>query len=134
MNKLKYLLFGIALLSPLMAFADGKTWLTFSMKDNTELSVASENLNIDYNNKMLVLTSASVNQSISIDQVKSMRFTTSPAGINEVIGDLASGEIDFYNVTGTKAGRFTSVDEAKKNLPSGIYILNNGEKSLKIIF
>lgn len=134
MNRIKQLLFVVTLLFPTMAFASGETWLTFSMKDNTELSVASENLNIDYSNRMLVLTSASVNQTISIDQVKSMRFTATPSGINEVIGNSASGEFDFYNISGTKAGKFTSIDEARKNLPSGIYIITNGEKSLKIVF
>lgn len=134
MKRIKQLLFVVTLLFPTMAVAKGESWLTFSMKDKSELSVASENLSIDYNNRMLVLTSPSVNQTISIDHVKSMRFTSSPSGIIEIKEDLTSGNIELYNLAGTKVGGFSSLDEARKNLPSGIYIINKGEKSLKIIF
>lgn len=121
-------------MSPLMAIASGESWLTFRLKDNSEISVASQNLNIDYNNGVLLLSSPSVNQTLSINNVKSMRFTTSSAGINEVIGDFASGEIEFYNIGGALVGKFSSIENARKTLPAGIYIINNGEKSLKIIF
>lgn len=134
MSKLKTLLFAMMVMGPLMAMASGESWLTFRLKDNSEISVASQNLNIDYSNGVLLLSSPSVNQTLSINNVKSMRFTTSSAGINEVIGDFASGEIEFYNIGGALVGKFSSIDEAKENLPSGIYIINNGEKSLKIIF
>ncbi|MDE6511227.1 MAG: hypothetical protein K2L00_03930 [Muribaculaceae bacterium] len=118
---------------PMMAAAADYPWLTFSMADGTEMSVAAEGLAINYSEGNITLKSATVDQTLATDLVKSMRFTTSAAAV-EGITDLMDQEADYFDLSGKKSGRFTSSDEARKALPSGTYIVRSNDKSLKVIF
>lgn len=119
------------LLMPIFTYAEALPWLTFRMADDTELSVAAENLTINYKDGNLILSSSVVDKSLPASQIKSMRFTSTSAGINEVI-DINSTAGDYYNLSGIKVGRFSSTDDARKILPSGIYIVKNDEKTFKV--
>lgn len=133
MKKLKKTLILAVLAFPMMAAAADYPWLTFSMADGTEMSVAAEGLAINYSEGNITLKSATVDQTLATDLVKSMRFTTSAAAV-EGITDLMDQEADYFDLSGKKSGRFTSSDEARKALPSGTYIVRSNDKSLKVIF
>lgn len=131
MNKFKLTLIAAALCLPSLAFSADYPWLTFQLSDDTQLSVAAENLSINYEDGNLHLSSATVDKTIPVGQIKSMRFTAESAAV-ESIFDIQSAEGDYYNLAGVKVGRFTSVDEAKKALPSGIYIVKSEIKTFKV--
>lgn len=133
MNKLKLLIVG-ALALPLTCFAGEFPWLTFRMADDSELSVAADNLTITYNNRVLQLKSATVDREIPVDEVRAMQFTSSAAGLSDISGDLRTGAVEFYDMSGKTAGVYGSVDEARGSLPSGVYIVKADDKSFKIIF
>lgn len=133
MKKLKKTLILAALVWPLAGTAADYPWLTFSMADGTEMSVAAEGLAINYHEGNITLKSATVDQILATDLVKSMRFTTSAAAVDGIT-DLMNQEADYFDLSGKKAGRFASSDEARKALPSGTYIVRNNDKSLKVIF
>lgn len=118
---------------PMASFAADYQWLTFRMADNSEVSVAADNLSINYRDANLYLKSATVDQTIAVAQIKTMRFTSSAAGINDVDANLPC-EADYYTVSGVKVGRFTSIEDARKNLPSGIYVTKGEGKTFKVIF
>ncbi|MDE7096538.1 MAG: hypothetical protein K2O47_03500, partial [Muribaculaceae bacterium] len=105
-------------------------WLTFKMTDDTELSVASDNLTINYEDGYLHLLSTSAEQSIPVDQIKSMKFTQSPAAVINVT-DSISGNAYYYNLSGIMVGHFSSVEDARKALPSGMYIVKTDSKTFK---
>lgn len=121
---------------PVISHAEDYQWLTFTMTDNTEMSVAAENLTITYNetDRSLQLKSATVNNRLAVDNIKSMRFTET-MGVNapEVDG-ISTGNVEFYNIDGVKSGVFSSIEEARTSLPSGIYVVKNNGKSFKVIF
>lgn len=119
---------------PAVLSAEVYPWLTFRMSDNTEISVPSQNLKIDYSDRVLHVSTSTVTTDISIDKVKSMQFTSSSSAIDNVLNDGEDGAMEFFNVSGVKAGSFGSLEEARKSLPSGVYIIKNGEKSRKAIF
>lgn len=133
MKKLRSLILAVGMVLPIASFAADYQWLTFRMADNSEVSVAADNLSINYSDANLYLKSATVDLTISVDQIKTMRFTSSEAGIDDVNINLPF-KADYYTVSGVKVGRFTSIEEARKNLPSGIYIAKNETKIFKVIF
>ncbi|MDE6548160.1 MAG: hypothetical protein K2L22_04100 [Muribaculaceae bacterium] len=131
MRKLKLTLIAATLLMPILTYAEAFPWLTFRMTDDIELSVAAENLTINYKDGNLILSSSVVDKTIPANQIKSMRFSSTPAGINEVI-DFKSSAGDYYNLSGLKVGNFASIEAARNVLPSGIYIVKNDQKTFKV--
>lgn len=133
MTKLKKTLLAAALAIPLMAAATDYPWLTFRMTDDTEISVPSENLDMNYKEGILYLTSATVNQSFPVDRIKSMKFTSQTTGIKDITANI-SDAAEYYNLSGLMIGKFRTAEEAKKVLPSGIYIVRNSAKTYKVTF
>ncbi|MDE7345569.1 MAG: hypothetical protein K2N48_02375 [Muribaculaceae bacterium] len=103
------------------------------MTDGTEISVAAEGLAIDYIDGILLLKSPTVDQSLPIDRLATMRFTAFAAGV-EGTSEILLSEADYYDLSGKKAGRFISSDEARKSLPSGAYIVKSENRTIKVIF
>lgn len=123
-----------AIFSPAFMRAGEYSRLTFTLVDNTELSVASENLSINYSNGELYLTSNTVDQVIPVENIRSMKFTNLTSDIDNLAEEKAIGEKDFFTISGSKVGTFGSIDEAREKLPSGIYLISDGSNTLKVIF
>lgn len=134
MNSIKRILMGAALLLPIITFAGEYPWLTFSMADGTEMSVAADNLAINYDGGSLVLKSATVDQTIPVAQVESMQFTQQAAGLAGIMAGDQHGDVVYYTVSGVNAGAFASVDDARASLPSGVYVVKGSVKTVKVIF
>ncbi|MDE6337839.1 MAG: hypothetical protein K2L34_14850 [Muribaculaceae bacterium] len=58
MNKLKNLFVAAAVTAALSSYATEFPWLTFRLTDDTEMSVAAENLTLNYSEGNLMLKSA----------------------------------------------------------------------------
>lgn len=134
MNKIKKLVAGCLLMVPAMLAAEDYPWLTFTLADDSAISVPSELLTIDYQEGKLKLSSPSVSREIPLNEVKSMKFTPSESGILEVAGVSQEDAVELFTVGGISAGKFRSMEQARHTLPSGIYLVKSGNKSLKVIF
>lgn len=133
MNFVNKLIAGAMLMSPTLTTSAAEfPWLTFVMADETELSVAADNLSLNYADGNLLLTSQSANETLPTAQIKSMRFTSTPASV-DAIGVEASFTADYYTPSGISVGRFGSIDEARDMLPAGIYIVKCEQKTFKLI-
>ncbi|MDE6479456.1 MAG: hypothetical protein K2L45_04235 [Muribaculaceae bacterium] len=132
MGSFKYLLLAAGFLSSSAIYALDFPWLSFKMKDASEITVAADNLTMNYSDGKLLLTSSSVNEALPVADISSMIFTEQ-AGLDEINADL-SEHASYYALGGTKVGEFSSVDDARRALPSGIYIARTASKSFKIIF
>lgn len=133
MNKLKNLFVVVAVTVASSSYAVEFPWLTFRLTDDTEMSVAAENLALNYSEGNLVLRSATVDHTIPVSEIKTMQFTSFSAGV-EGVYDFQSGEADYYTLSGNLAGHFKTIDEARKILPSGVYIRKGSGNVCKIIF
>lgn len=134
MTRIKFFLMMFAIFSPAFMRAGEYSRLTFTLVDNTELSVVSENLSINYSNGELYLTSNTVDQVIPVENIRSMKFTNLTSDIDNLAEEKAIGEKDFFTISGNKVGTFGSIDEAREKLPSGIYLISDGSNTLKVIF
>lgn len=107
-------------------------WLTFRLADGTEMSVAADNLTMTYQDGKLLLSSGSVNEVFTVSDLESMRFSAELGAIAQVEGDDNS-PIELFTVNGIKAGEFRTVNDARRELPSGIYLVKMKNRTIKII-
>lgn len=112
MTKLKPLILGILLTIPLISSAEDFPWLTFTLSDDSVVSVASNQLSITYDNRMLLLKSATVDQQLSVDQIKSMRFTSTLTTSDLIADDVEPGFIEIYDLSGLSGRKFNTIEEA----------------------
>lgn len=133
MNRIKKTLLTASFAIPMMAMGADYPWLTFKMADGNEMSVASEGLTINYIDGYLQLKSTTVDQSILCEEVKSMKFSATPVSVDG-ISDILSSEAEYFDLSGKNMGIFTTVDDARKDLPSGTYIVRSKDKTIKLIF
>lgn len=109
-------------------------WITFTLTDNSQLTFSADNLHIDYSDSQLRLTSATVNETLPVSTVKSMKFTDPVSNIEEIPETATAQPVTLYKTNGAKAGEFKSCDAARAALPSGVYIMKHDSKTIKIIF
>lgn len=83
---------------------------------------------------MLLLKSATVDQQLPVDQIKSMRFTSTLTTSDLVTDDVEPGLIEIFDLSGLCAGKFNTMEDARNTLPSGIYVMKTTLKTHKIIF
>ncbi len=131
MRRIKLILIGVVLMLPSFASAIDYPWLTFRMADDSEMSVEAENLSINYKDGNLILSSSAVDKTIPASQIKSMRFTATSAAVDGMF-DMQSSAGEYYNLSGIKVGKFSSTEQARKTLPSGIYIVKSESKTFKV--
>lgn len=133
MKFLKFLLLGVGL----WIFSDMSAlefpWLSFKMNDATEITVAADNLVMQYADGNLTLSSETVNQIIPVADVISMKFVDKWTGIDN-INDAFCQPTVYYTLAGIEVGEFPSASEARRALPSGTYIVKSPSGALKIIF
>lgn len=133
MKKITKVILLAALAWPMMAGAAEFQWLTFKMADGSEMSVAADGLAINYSEGSLLLKSATVDESIATANISSMRFTTEAAAV-EGISDILSSQSEYFDLSGVRVGIFESLNEARKALPAGTYIMRSNNKTIKVIF
>lgn len=135
MNRILCLFLTLAGLS-IPASAVTYSWLVFSMADGTEVSVASENLSITYENHLLKLFSPTVDQTISLENVKEMHFNAQQSGLNTFLASQGAECDNFqvYDLNGLSLGKFVSMEDMRSVLKSGVYVIKTPNCQMKVIF
>ncbi|MBD5253042.1 MAG: hypothetical protein HDR83_05340 [Bacteroides sp.] len=133
MKKSLCLLIASAMSAVSFAQGDAFEWLTFSLTDGSEVAVAAENLSLNFSDGVLRLSSASVDTSFDVANLRSMRFTSDASGIADVEA-LPAARAEYFTVAGVSAGVFDSVDDARAALTSGMYIARSESRSWKVMF
>ena len=84
MKSFKCILIAVGLLASTEIYALDFPWLSFKMNDATEITVAADNLTMNYSDGDLMLTSASVSETLPVADIASMSFTTQQNGVDEI--------------------------------------------------
>ncbi len=134
MKQINTLIAASLLAMPAVMSAEPASWLTFRMTDQSEISVPSENLTMNYSDRVLHVVTPTVNTDLALENILSMQFTSTPTAVENISDGNLSGVKEFVTLSGMKVGEFATYDEARKTLPSGVYIVKNGDKTLKVIF
>ena len=135
MKKLMIILMCMTAMIP-KAMAYDYSYLSFETSDGSVISMDVSSLKITISGTTLTVTNNSANQSFVLTNLSNMHFsstdeTTDAAGITS-LDDSDSQEVEVYSLSGFVMGTFDSLNSAKSNLPKGIYVIKNNDKTYKI--
>lgn len=118
----------------LMTYANDYTYnyLVFTTQDGTEKAIAVENLKLSFVNGQLVVDNGVESQTYSLTSLSKMFFSEST--VDGIVETVINGNevVDVFTVTGIWMGKFGNVDDAKKSLQRGVYVLKQGKTTSKI--
>lgn len=118
----------------LMTYANDYTYnyLVFTTQDGTEKAIAVESLKLSFVNVQLVVDNGVESQTYSLTSLSKMFFSESTVdGIVEAVIN-GNEDVDVFTVSGIWMGKFGNVDDAKKSLQRGVYVLKQGKTTSKI--
>ena len=132
---MKKILLSVALLTCLGFGMSAKyTALIFTDTTGKQYAVPAQNLVISIQGSTLVAETGSDRLELPTSSLMSMQFgdDNNTTGLNDVILS-GSGELTVVTLDGKPAGSFSSIDDARASLDSGVYIMKLADGSaLKI--
>lgn len=117
-----------------IANAEEYGYLSFQKIDGSVVSVGVEGLTIIVSEGRLVVANAAENQEIALDELAQMFFSTSTtSGISEIAAEHTGNKtLRAYTLAGVYVGEFATIDEAKSELGSGMYVVKDNDNTTKI--
>lgn len=124
----------LAFTTSLMTYANDYTYnyLVFTSQDGTEKAIAVENLKLSFVDGQLVVDNGVESQTYSLTSLSKMFFSEST--VDGIVETVINGNevVDVFTVSGIWMGKFGNVDDAKKSLQRGMYVLKQGKTTSKI--
>ena len=118
----------------LMTYANDYTYnyLVFTTQDGMEKAITVENLKLSFVNGQLVVDNGVESQTYSLTSLSKMFFSEST--VDGIVETVINGNevVDVFTVSGIWMGKFGNVDDAKKSLQRGVYVLKQGKTTSKI--
>lgn len=118
----------------LMTYANDYTYnyLVFTTQDGTEKAIAVENLKLSFVDGQLVVDNGVESQTYSLTSLSKMSFSENT--VDGIVETVINGNevVDVFTVSGIWMGKFGNVDDAKKSLQRGVYVLKQGKTTSKI--
>lgn len=112
----------------LTAHADSYTYLTFEKSDGTLTSVPLSSLSITISGTTLTAG----DQSFALADLTKMYFTTADVTAIDEVKAAVNGEVEVFSMSGIAMGKYTTVQEAMSSLKTGVYIVKNNGKTVKV--
>lgn len=118
----------------LMTYANDYTYnyLVFTTQDGTEKAIAVESLKLSFVNGQLVVDNGVESLTCSLTSLSKMFFSENT--VDGIVETVINGneDVDVFTVSGIWMGKFGNVDDAKKSLQRGVYVLKQGKTTSKI--
>lgn len=124
----KVLLVLLMMTGMLTAHADSYTYLTFEKSDGTLTSVALSSLSITISGTTLTAG----DQTFALTDLTKMYFTTADVTAIDEVNTAVNGEVEVFSMNGVAMGKYTTVQEAMSSLRTGVYIVKNNGKTVKV--
>lgn len=129
----KFLIFIAVVLFSFMAQAGTYNYLVFTNTSGVNTALRVADLAMTINGTELQITNADGVTAFTLTDLASMQFseTEELTALSDVLrSDVA---VEAYSVTGHRHGAFSSLLEAAKSLPQGVYVITDGINAQKII-
>lgn len=124
----------LAFTTSLITYANDYTYnyLVFTTQDGTEKAIAVESLKLSFVNGHLVVDNGVESQTYSLTSLSKMFFSENT--VDGIVETVINGneDVDVFTVSGIWMGKFGNVDDAKKSLQRGVYVLKQGKTTSKI--
>lgn len=134
MNKKTIILMLLAA-AAVQAGAETYGYLTFETASGVQKSVSVTNLTLSYADGRIATAGSGATLNFNVADLNRMFFSTTSAGIETAIVDVAAeeGPVQAFNVSGAQVGTFSTVASAKASLAPGIYVLKSKSRTLKTV-
>ena len=132
MNKIKILLSVTAVFPVFTTFGGSYQTMQFNTVDGERHYLPLENLEIVYENNVMVATQGANHLEIPLTELASMQFSDEEASVGLLHID-SKNPVEVFTLNGIFKGIFYSADDLNARIPAGIYVARdkNGT-SLKI--
>ena len=111
--------------------ADDFTYLTVEANDGTTTTMTANGLTLTFSDGQLYATNGTESWSLPLSGLSKMYFSNTDA-ISLPLSEIGEGEVDIYSTSGISMGKYQSIDEARKHLKKGVYVVKDGSRTLKI--
>ena len=128
MKKL-FLTLGVAVATVMTANASGSEYLTIQKSDGTMISLASSGLTITFENGNLIATQNGETTTLELNSLSKMFFAET-TDIQMPSNALETG--DVFDLQGRRVASKVQLKNLQNQLPKGIYIVKNGQKTVKV--
>lgn len=129
----KSILIGVMALAAANASAYDYPFMLFTAADGSQKTIRTENLSIRIADGKIVADNGTENLSLDLLSCSKMKFATDTQGVGLTGADAASEPVEVYTLAGVHAGTFDSIEKASASLSAGIYLVNQGSETRKII-
>jgi hypothetical protein len=123
----------LALSIGLMAHAGVYNYLVFTNQAGTTTAFEISNLTLKVNGSDLHVSNADGTVDLVLTELASMQFSAdkNATGVEDVLN--ADTPLQFYSVTGTLMGTYTSMVDAAKCLTPGTYVISGGSQTQTVV-
>ena len=133
----KWILFLMAI-AAIEVYATDYTYkyLVFTSSDGTSTALPADGLRISINGGSLVVSSQAGTTTLSASGLTKMKFSSDnvTTAIDSAADAVAEGgQIAAYSLSGLYKGTFSSTEQMKSSLATGIYVIKQNGKSTKMI-
>ena len=127
----------ILLLGMTTAQADDYPYLMFQTTDGSTTAVAAADLTITFSDGKLLATNVDGSKTFTLTDLSKMFFsaTGDASGIDEVQDSglqTNNGPVEVFTLAGFSLGNYETLEQAKRALSPGIYLLKSGSRTIKI--
>lgn len=117
--------------SSLSASAATDDFVSFEDTNGQVKSISAQGLSITFSDGKLIAATGSESLEIPLASLGAIYFNETNS-LDVVICEDVS-EATVYTSAGVQLGTYPTVDEAKANLPAGIYLIDTGSQTIKIV-
>jgi hypothetical protein len=123
----------LALSIGMMAHAGVYNYLVFTNQAGTTTAFEVSNLTLKVNGSELQVSNADGTVDLVLTELASMQFSAdkNATGVEDVLN--ADTPLQFYSVTGTLMGTYTSMVDAAKCLTPGTYVISGGSQTQTVV-
>ena len=117
----------------LMAHAADYPYLVFTNTEDVNTILSISNMTLTVSGNQLIVTNAEGTESFVLTDLKSMQFSAdgSVTALDNVINTEA--EMEVYTLTGVRLGRFDNLEDARRQIGQGTYLISDGKNTQKIV-
>lgn len=129
----KILVLAVTVVCAVIAQAADYPYLVFTNTAGTTTSLSVSNMTLTVNGSELTVTNSDGTQAFTLTDLAAMQFSTD--GNVAAVENVLDGEkaVEVYSVTGVGLGSFSNLHEAAGVLPTGAYVIKQGNNTQTIV-
>ncbi len=119
------------LMAPCFKASASDSAMEFLLTDGTVKSIPSANLEMTFTADSLIASDGVNSVEIPLTNLSKFYFSDSSTGIENL--PVSANLYSVSDLNGIDYGHYGSLDEMRGNLPKGVYVINNGIETFKIV-